>query len=61
MLQPNRVGGSELPFRSIVELASVIGRGRIDAWVLANLAAHHWMLGMSPKGAGRDRDTRRKI
>jgi 3-hydroxy-9,10-secoandrosta-1,3,5(10)-triene-9,17-dione monooxygenase len=52
ILQPRRVGGSELPFRSIVELVSVIGRGSgSTAWVLANLAAHHWMLGMWPKAA----------
>src|SRR5713101_965128 len=47
ILQPKRVGGSELPFRSIVELVAVIGRGcGSTAWVLANLAAHHWLLGM---------------
>ena len=52
ILQPKRVGGSELPFRSIVELVSVIGKGDgSTAWVLANLAAHHWMLGMFPKQA----------
>ena len=47
VLQPRRVGGSELPFRSLVELVAVIGRGcGSTAWVLANLAAHHWLLGM---------------
>src|SRR5216683_3476333 len=52
ILQPKRVGGSELPFRSIVELVAVIGRGDgSTAWVLANLAAHHWLLGMWPKEA----------
>src|SRR6478609_12104135 len=52
ILQPKRVGGSELPFRSIVELVSVIGKGDgSTAWVLANLAAHHWMLGMLPQQA----------
>jgi 3-hydroxy-9,10-secoandrosta-1,3,5(10)-triene-9,17-dione monooxygenase len=52
ILQPKRVGGSELPFRSIVELVSVIGRGDAStAWVLANLAAHHWLLGMWPREA----------
>src|SRR3954464_10717221 len=52
ILQPKRVGGSELPFRSIVELVSVIGKGDgSTAWVLANLAAHHRMLGMLPKQA----------
>jgi 3-hydroxy-9,10-secoandrosta-1,3,5(10)-triene-9,17-dione monooxygenase len=52
ILQPRRVGGSELPFRSIVELVSVIARGcGSTAWVLANLAAHHWLLGMWPQRA----------
>ena len=52
ILQPKRVGGSELPFRSIVELVAVIGRGDgSTAWVLANLAAHHWLLGMWPERA----------
>src|SRR5437763_6768796 len=52
ILQPKRVGGSELPFRSIVELVAVIGRGcGSTAWVLANLAAHHWLLGMWPPEA----------
>jgi 3-hydroxy-9,10-secoandrosta-1,3,5(10)-triene-9,17-dione monooxygenase len=47
MLQPTRVGGSELPFRAICELTAVIGQGcGSTAWVLANLAAHHWRLGM---------------
>jgi 3-hydroxy-9,10-secoandrosta-1,3,5(10)-triene-9,17-dione monooxygenase len=47
MLQPARVGGSELPFRALFELTAVIGRGcGSTAWVLANLAAHHWLLGM---------------
>src|SRR5579885_1668201 len=47
ILQPRRVGGSELPFRSIVELVAIVGRGcGSTAWVLANLAAHHWLLGM---------------
>jgi 3-hydroxy-9,10-secoandrosta-1,3,5(10)-triene-9,17-dione monooxygenase len=47
MLQPARVGGSELPYRSLFELTAVIGQGcGSTAWVLANLAAHHWLLGM---------------
>src|SRR4029077_2654936 len=41
-LQPKRVRGSELPFRSIVELVSIVSRGDASTgWVLANLAAHH--------------------
>src|SRR5258708_22932698 len=52
ILQPKRVGGSELPFRAIVELVAVISRGDgSTGWVLANLAAHHWLLGMWPKQA----------
>ena len=47
ILQPRRVGGSELPFRALVETAATIGRGcGSTAWVYANLASHHWMLGM---------------
>src|SRR5215469_14926987 len=47
MLQPARVGGSELPYSSLFELSAVIGQGcGSTAWVLANLAAHHWLLGM---------------
>ena len=52
VLQPKRVGGSELPFRHLVELVATIARGDgSTAWVLANLAAHHWLLGMWPKEA----------
>src|SRR5438445_3068524 len=47
ILQPGRVGGSELPFRSTVAMVAVIRRCcGSTAWVLANLAAHHWALGM---------------
>jgi 3-hydroxy-9,10-secoandrosta-1,3,5(10)-triene-9,17-dione monooxygenase len=47
MLQPARVGGSELPYRALFELTAVIGQGcGSTAWVLANLAAHHWLLAM---------------
>lgn len=52
VLQPKRVGGSELPFRALVELVAVISRGDASTgWVLANLAAHHWLFGMWPKQA----------
>src|ERR1700693_5272164 len=52
ILQPKRVGGSELPFRSIVELVSVISRGDASTgWVLANLGAHHSLFGMWPPKA----------
>ena len=47
VLQPVRVGGSELPYRALFELTAVIGQGcGSTAWVLGNLAAHHWLLGM---------------
>jgi 3-hydroxy-9,10-secoandrosta-1,3,5(10)-triene-9,17-dione monooxygenase len=52
MLQPARVGGSELPYTAMVELAAIIGSGcGSTAWVLNNLASHHWMLGYWPKAA----------
>jgi 3-hydroxy-9,10-secoandrosta-1,3,5(10)-triene-9,17-dione monooxygenase len=52
MLQPRRVGGSELPYRALVELTAIIGRGcGSTAWVLSNLATHHWMLAMWPPAA----------
>src|SRR5260370_728 len=52
MLQPARVGGSELPYGAFVELAGVIGRGcGSTPWVLNNLPSHHWMLGYWPQEA----------
>ncbi len=55
MLQPRRVGGSELPYRALVELVAIIAEGcGSTAWVLANLASHHWMLAMWPEAAQDD-------
>ena len=52
MLQPAWVGGSELPYRALCELTAIVGEGcGSTAWVLANLAAHHWLLGMWPAQA----------
>ncbi len=52
MLQPKRVGGSELSYEAIVELTAIIGRGcGSTAWVLSNLANHHWMLALWPRDA----------
>lgn len=52
MLQPKRVGGSELPYGATVELTAIIGRGcGSTAWVFSNLATHHWMLAMWPPPA----------
>jgi 3-hydroxy-9,10-secoandrosta-1,3,5(10)-triene-9,17-dione monooxygenase len=52
ILQPRRVGGSEFDYVALVDFAAVIARGDASvAWSLANLASHHWMLGMFPPAA----------
>ncbi len=52
MLQPKRVGGSEAPYRALVELGAIVARGcGSTGWVLNNLACHHWILAMWPKAA----------
>ena len=52
MLQPQRVGGSEAPYRALVDVGAIVARAcGSTAWVLTNLASHHWMLGMWPKSA----------
>jgi len=52
MLQPRRVGGSEAPYRALVDVGATIARAcGSTAWVLTNLASHHWMLGMWPQQA----------
>jgi 3-hydroxy-9,10-secoandrosta-1,3,5(10)-triene-9,17-dione monooxygenase len=52
MLQPRRVGGSELAYEAIVRIPAVIGRGcGSTAWVLGNLASHHLMLAYWPREA----------
>jgi 3-hydroxy-9,10-secoandrosta-1,3,5(10)-triene-9,17-dione monooxygenase len=49
MMQPRRWGGSELPPSAFVELGAIIGNGcGSTAWVLNNLASHHWMLAYWP-------------
>jgi 3-hydroxy-9,10-secoandrosta-1,3,5(10)-triene-9,17-dione monooxygenase len=49
MLQPARVGGAELPWRTLVDVCAVVARGcGSTGWVLSNLASHHWMLAMWP-------------
>lgn len=62
MLQPARIGGAELDYVALVDCAELLGQA--DASVarnLANLASHHWMLGMFKQRAqdlvwGRDPD-----
>ncbi|MGY8706345.1 acyl-CoA dehydrogenase family protein [Bradyrhizobium sp. 18BD] len=47
MLQPKRVGGAELDYVALVDCAELLGRADASvAWNFANLASHHWMLGM---------------
>ena len=46
-LQPRRIGGAELDFVTIVDVADLLARADASvAWNVANLASHHWMLGM---------------
>lgn len=47
IVQPKRVGGLELDYVALVDCADALGQGDASvAWNLANLASHHWMLGM---------------
>ncbi|WP_407152500.1 acyl-CoA dehydrogenase family protein [Bradyrhizobium sp. ORS 86] len=63
ILQPSRVGGSELDYVALVDCADALGQGDASvAWNFANLASHHWMLGMFAPEAqsavwGKDPDT----
>ncbi|QDW42093.1 acyl-CoA dehydrogenase [Bradyrhizobium sp. KBS0727] len=47
ILQPKRVGGSELDYVALVDCADALGQADASvAWNFANLASHHWMLAM---------------
>src|ERR1700753_2674947 len=47
VVQPKRVGGYELDYVALVDCADAIGQADASvAWNFANLASHHWMLGM---------------
>src|ERR1700760_153589 len=47
ILPPKRVGGSEFNYVALVDCADALGQGDASAaWNFANLASHHWMLGM---------------
>jgi 3-hydroxy-9,10-secoandrosta-1,3,5(10)-triene-9,17-dione monooxygenase len=47
IVQPKRVGGSEFDYVALVDCADLLGQGDASvAWNFANLASHHWMLGM---------------
>src|SRR3954468_6876917 len=50
ILTPRRVGGCELDYVALVDVADAIGQADASAaWNWANLASHHWMLGMFDK------------
>ena len=52
IVQPKRVGGSEFDYVALVDCADAIGQADASvAWNFANLASHHWMLGMFDKHA----------
>lgn len=49
VLQPQRVGGSELPWVVLIDVGSELARGcGSTAWNWANYAVHHWMLAFWP-------------
>src|SRR6201997_2149898 len=52
IVQPKRVGGSELDYVALVDCAEQLGKADASvAWNFANLASHHWMLAMFDKRA----------
>ena len=52
IVQPKRVGGSEFDYVALVDCADALGEADASvAWTFANLASHHWMLGMFDKRA----------
>jgi 3-hydroxy-9,10-secoandrosta-1,3,5(10)-triene-9,17-dione monooxygenase len=52
IVQPRRVGGSEFDYVALVDCAEALGLGDASvSWNFANLASHHWMLGMFDKQA----------
>jgi 3-hydroxy-9,10-secoandrosta-1,3,5(10)-triene-9,17-dione monooxygenase len=52
IMQPKRIGGSEFDYVALVDCADMLGQGDASvAWNFANLASHHWMLGMFDKRA----------
>jgi 3-hydroxy-9,10-secoandrosta-1,3,5(10)-triene-9,17-dione monooxygenase len=52
VLQPRRVGGAELDYVAMIDVADVLARGDASvAWTVTNLASHHWMLAMFQEAA----------
>jgi 3-hydroxy-9,10-secoandrosta-1,3,5(10)-triene-9,17-dione monooxygenase len=62
ILQPQRVGGYELPMRTAAEAVSALSEAcSSSGWVLMVMGAHHWVVGCLPEraqddvfGGGRD-------
>jgi 3-hydroxy-9,10-secoandrosta-1,3,5(10)-triene-9,17-dione monooxygenase len=49
VLQPRRVGGSELPWVALIDIGSALAAACAStAWNWANYAVHHWMLALWP-------------
>jgi len=49
VIQPRRVGGSELPWVSLIDIGSALAAACAStAWNWANYAVHHWMLAFWP-------------
>jgi 3-hydroxy-9,10-secoandrosta-1,3,5(10)-triene-9,17-dione monooxygenase len=52
LVQPKRVGGAEFDYVALVDCAEILGKADASvAWNFANLASHHWMLGMFDRRA----------
>ena len=52
ILQPTRLGGSELPLREMHRVVRTLARGSSAAsWILMVTLAHTWILGMFPEDA----------
>ena len=52
ILQPKRVGGSELDYVALIDVADILAQADASvAWNVVNLASHHWMLGMFDRRA----------
>lgn len=50
LLQPRRVGGSEVDWVALIDVSSELARGcGSTAWNWANWAVHHWMLALWPR------------
>lgn len=55
LMQPARVGGLERDLGTLLAVCAELARGcAATAWVVGNLASHHWMLGMWPPQAQDD-------